>query len=295
MSNFDLLDRQCDDAVLIAENYCLDKSFDVLVRNFQFFEEKLNSLDDQGDKINVIRDRFNKNKQKYYKLLTFVNQFSASLENVNGVFNTYRNTWQTKDAPLEIIYENLIPVTQWATFNQKNGKLTRFIPSTPSVITLSREIVSWVNRNFVEEQYGIYNRIKVRLYIRGNVTDTFTFNGSYKEKCSANGHTNSGKTGGTLKVCCTGCGDLGGSRGCNRMGPDGRTCGNMYRYCPPSVNSSNCQTGTCKGWGEGTNPKKWSFKELEVSGKITFADTYLLGHDTLTLEMRNNRWVVIDL
>jgi hypothetical protein len=295
MNNFDLLNRQCDDVVLIAENYCLDKSFDILIRNFQFFEQRLNAIDDQNDRINVIKDRFNKNKNKYYKLLTFVNQFSASLENVNNVFNSYRNTWQTKDTPLEIVYEDIVPVTRWASFDQKSGKLTRFSSITnANVRSIARDVTEWANRNFVEEQYGIYNRIKVRLYIKGTVNDTFTFNGNYKEKCDANGHA-SGKATGVLKVCCNGCGDLGGYAGCNRMGPDGRTCGNMYRYCPPTKNSNNCATGTCKGWGEGTNPANWTFKELKITGRIVFADTYLLGYDTLTLELRNNRWVVIDL
>ena len=295
MSNFDLLNTQCDNAILIAEDYCLDKSFDILIRNFQFFEEKLNSFDDQSDKINVIKNRFIKNKEKYYKLLTFVNQFSASLENVNDVFNTYKNIWQTKNTPIEVIYDKLVPVTKWADFNQKNGRLTRFGSTTSSVLDISREITEWVNINFVEEQYGIYNTIKVRLYIKGSVNDTFTFNGSYEEKCSANGHSNSSGKTGVMTVCCTGCGGLGGSRGCNRMGPNGRTCGNMYTYCPAGVDSTNCATGTCKGWGEGTDPSKWSFKELNVSGTLVYADTYLLGHDILTLEMINNRWRVIDL
>jgi hypothetical protein len=289
MSNFDLLNRQCDDIILISENYCLDKSFDILLKNFQFFEQKLNSIDNQNDRINIIKERFNKNKQSYYKLLTFVNQFSASLENVHQTFNRYRDTWQTKNTPLEIIYGELIPITNWGNFNQNNGTITRFnndVNGQNRALGVTRQVTDWVNKNFVEEEYGVYNRIDVRIYIKGNVNDTFTFNGRYVEMCNP--------AGGNTQVCCNGCGALGGSKGCNRMGPNGRTCGNMYTYCPASVFSTNCVTGTCRGWKANTNKATWQGEELKVTGRIVFADTYLMGYDILNYQLINNRWVLIN-
>lgn len=278
MSNFDLLDTTCDDIILISEDFCLDKSFDILINNFQFFETELNKIDDQNDRVNIIRDRFNKNKEKYYKLLTFVNQFSASLENVHATFNRYRDTWQTKNTPLEVVYEKLVYINDWGTFNQKTGNITR----KSDITNVTNEVLSWANRNFIEEQYATYKNIKVRVYITADINDTFTFNGKFKERCGTGGVN--------AKVCCNGCGDLGGCKGCNRMGPDGRTCGNMYRYCPASVPSRNCVTGACKGWKEGSNKNKWQFQDLSVSKNIIYADTYLIGFDTLTLVSKNSKW-----
>lgn len=284
MSNFDLLNRQCDDVILISDNYCLDSSFEILVKNFEFFENKLNSINKQDDKVSILKSRFDKNKQKYYKFITFVNQFSASLENVHAVFNRQRDTWQTKNTPLEIIYNEVVPITRWGTFNNRNGEITR---NQNIISPIKKQIIDWVNQTFIEEQYGIYGNLRIRVYLSADITDTFTFNGRYDETCDAGG--------GSRTVCCNPCGDpRRPSRGCNRMGtiyvdgvrkqgPGG--CGDLGTWCPPAVHDTTCATGTCKGWGGGYNPRQWRSHPLRVSRTIQYNDRYLIGYDTLDLIM----------
>jgi hypothetical protein len=262
----DLLNTSCQDIVLISEDYCLDKSFDIIFKNFDILSSKLESKQKEVDLYKILKEKYNKNKEKYNKFLTFVDQFSSSLLDVMSAFNTNRDLWSIVNTPMEVIYPTIIYLEDWGTFNQKDGVLTKTTASSNT----QKHIEEWINYKFPYGQYGIYEKLNVRIYIQTKIPFTFSFKAEFNEACAASG--------GTMTICCKPC-DMGNdSKGCNRMGPKGsHVCGNMYDYCPSASHSSHCANGQCVGTGG---------KKLEINRKITLPDdSYLLGNDLLKFEV----------
>jgi hypothetical protein len=280
--NFDLLNRDCQKAILISEDYCLDKSFDIIKKNFDTFAIDLGVTDDQFERFEILKEKYEKNKDKYRKFLTFVNQFSSSLEDVQKTYNQYKNIWSAISTPIEIIFPEITEISNWGTFDIKTGKIEKVVSSsTNKTIT---KVENWINSKFPENEYGLYKNISVRIYFYIEIPVKYNINASYDEKCFAGGAS--------TKVCCGGCG-FKDNQGCNRMGPKGsHTCGNMYDWCPaPYYNSSNCATGSCKGWKSGENKSKWKQEKLKISKEIIFPnDKFFIGYDTINLSINNNRW-----
>jgi hypothetical protein len=277
--NFDLLNTTCQKAILISENFCLDKSFDIIKQNFDVFAKDLGMSDDQFQRFEILLDRYEKNKNKYRKFLTFVSQFSASLEDVQRTYNRYKNIWSIVSTPMEIIYPTILPVEKWGSFNVKTGIINENFSISNTEVT---KIENWVNNKFPEQEYGIYKNISIRVYFYFEKPVSYKMSASFIEKCYAGG--------GSSKVCCTGCSNFGGYAGCNRPGPGGNICGNMYDWCPaPYYNSTNCNTGSCKGWEKGQDKKTWKEKKLAISREIIFPnDKFFIGYQILRLQINNN-------
>jgi hypothetical protein len=230
----------------------------------------------------ILLDKYEKNKDKYLKFLTFVSQFSASLENIQKTYDAYKNIWSIISTPLEIIYPALVPINNWGTFDIKTGNITEDIILSRNEVS---KIVSWVNDKFPEQEYGTYKNISIRVYFYMEIAVPYKMSASFVEECYAGGAS--------TQVCCNGCGISRGHQGCNRMGPDGKTCGNMYNWCPgPFFNSTNCASGSCKGWELGQNRNTWKSTRLSISRTITFPnDRFFIGYRTLRLRINNrNVW-----
>ena len=272
----DIVDPNCQDIVLISEDYCLDKSFDIIQKNFEVLTTKLENKQKEVDLYKILREKYSKNKQKYEKFLTFVNQFSGNLLDVYYVFEKYRNIWSIINTPMEIVYPSIISLNNWGEFDKKNGILTKTLASQNT----QKEILEWTNYKFEYSLYGLYEFLNVRVYIDTSLPFNFSLNAEYDELCLANG--------GTKTVCCRGCGFGSDNKGCNRMGPKGtHVCGNMYDYCPSGNHSTNCATGQCTGSGN---------KKLQINKTITLPnDTYLLGSNVLKLKVNKNTklWEII--
>jgi hypothetical protein len=278
--NFDLLNTSCQKAILISEDYCLDKSFDIIKQNFDVFSTDLGMTDDQIDRFEILKQKYEKNKDKYRKFLTFVSQFSSSLENIQKVYDQYKDIWAVISTPMEIFYPNILPIEKWGTFDIKTGEITK----VNSVATLNtiKNVETWVNGKFPESEYGIYKNITVRIYFYIEIPITYKMTASYNEKCTAGGKN--------TKVCCKPC-NVGGFQPCNRMG-GGDSCGNMFTMCPANYyNSQNCVTGFCAGWSSDADPKTWKGRDLKISREIIYPnDRFFIGYNKINLSINNNAW-----
>jgi len=279
--NFDLLNTSCQKAILISEDYCLDKSFDIIKENFNVFATDLGATDEQFERFEILKEKYEKNKDKYRKFLTFVSQFSSSLENIQQTYNQYKDIWAAISTPMEIFYPELISIHNWGVFDIKTGKITKN-NSLVSNNTVTK-IENWVNNKFPEQEYGIYKNISVRIYFYIEIPIKYKMNASYNEKCIVGGTS--------TKVCCGGCG-FGGFAPCNRMGssPKDHVCGNMFSRCPGAYyNSSNCATGSCSGWQQNKDKKTWKETNLNISREIIFPnDKFFIGYDKINLSINNN-------
>jgi hypothetical protein len=281
--NFDLLNTSCQKAILISEDYCLDKSFDIIIQNFNVFSNDLAMTNDQFDRFQILKDKYEKNKDKYRKFLTFVSQFSSSLENVQQVHSQYKNIWSVISTPMEIFYPEILSIEKWGSFNIKTGEITE-VNSVETAKTINN-IETWVNSKFPENEYGIYKNISVRIYFYIEIPVKYKMNATYNEKCIVGGKS--------TKVCCKPCG-FGGFAPCNRMGgKNDHVCGNMFSRCPGAYyNSSNCATGSCSGWKSETDPKLWKGQDLKISREIIFNnDKFFIGYSKINLSINsNNSW-----
>jgi len=272
----DIIDPNCQDIVLISEDYCLDKSFDIIQKNFDVLTKKLDNKQKEVDLYKILREKYSKNKQKYEKFLTFVNQFSGNLIDVYYVFEQYRNIWSIINTPMEIVYPTIISLDNWGEFDEKRGILKKTLASQNT----EKQILEWTNYKFEYSLYGIYEYLNVRVYVDTTLPFKFSLKAEYDELCLASG--------GTTTVCCRGCAFDRENKGCNRMGPNGsHVCGNMYDYCPNARHSTNCATGQCRGSGG---------KKLEINKTITLPnDTYLLGNNILKLKVNKDTklWEII--
>lgn len=273
--NFNLLDPNCQKSILISEDYCLDKSFDIIKNNFELFSKELNLSNDQFKRFEILKNRFEENKQKYQKYLTFVSQFSASLENVQNIYNTYKNIWEANTTPLEVIYPTFVPVSEWGDFNEKNGVLTEITSISNTSI---KSITNWVNGKFSTERFGLYKNLVVRVYITKNIPNNFEVSASFKEDCDCQG--------GTHEVCCSKPCTHGGHKGCNKM-PKGNKCGNMFSLCPAGVLlNRGCIKTTCFGWGSGFTQQTWKGKTLSIKRSINSVESnYIVGFSKINFKI----------
>ena len=99
--NFDLLNTACQNAILISEDYCLDKSFDIIDNNLQKLSQDLESSSFDIEKFVILRQRYDKNKNLYNKFITFTRQFSSKLIDVQKTYDTYKNIWASNSTPLK--------------------------------------------------------------------------------------------------------------------------------------------------------------------------------------------------
>lgn len=300
-----VVNYKCPDIILIDENYCLNNSFDIIQNNFKNLLEKVNVSDDIIKEREVIYNRYLKNKEKYDKLLSYVTQFSGNWVIAEQTYNTYKNIWSLKDAPIEVVYPGIVDIENWGVYEE--GVITEQTSKSDKVLPL---ILNWVNSKYPEGLYGVYEKINLRIYFRDFFFDTMKFSASYEENCEAGG--------GQATVCCTGCTNWSGlgHKGCNKSIINGRkNCGNMYEWCPGTSgrvtgfaggsvtrakginNSANCATGSCLGWGEDFNKTQWKGKVLEVTQIFKEPDTIdniLLGHQIIKLKRNyqtsTNRW-----
>lgn len=278
--NFNLLNPNCQKSILISEDFCLDKSFDIIRTNFEVFTKELNLSNEQYKRFEILKQRYETNKDKYRKILTFVSQFSASLEDVQRTYNFYKNIWEANTTPIEVIYPVITPVEQWGTFNEKTGVLSENVTTSTQTIQL---IERWLNSNYSTSNFGLYKKIIVKIYLNKNIPDTFSYDASFVEDCECQG--------GTHQVCCTQPCSHGGHRGCNRM-PRGPKCGNMYTLCPNGVLvNGGCQKTSCQGWGAGFNRQTWRNKTLSIKRSInSVPNNYIIGFSKITFAVNNQQW-----
>lgn len=280
--SFDLLNPDCQNSILISDDFCLDKSFDIITRNFDYFSEKLYLNDKQQKRFTILKERFEKNKDDYRKLITFVNQFSSSLIDIQNIYNSNKDTWEAKDTPIEVSYPTLISIDTWGNFDEKTG---RIIENTGQSLIMVKRIKDWVNSKYPVDKFYLYKNIVVRVYIKKNIPINFEFSSSYKEMCECQG--------GSQEVCCTRPCAHGGSQGCNKM-PSGPSCGNMYSLCPgPRLVGRPCVVGSCRGWGSGFNEQNWRGKDLNINRKIiSNSNDYFVGFSKLNFSLSTNtfRW-----
>jgi hypothetical protein len=280
--NFNLLTPDCQNALLISDDFCLSKSFEIIENNFDLFSNELNLNDEQYKKYVILKERFENNKDKYRKFLTFVNQFSASLEDIQSTYNFYKDTWEANKTPIELLYPNLISVNLWGSFDEKTGKI---LENTTTSTFVVNQIKNWINTKYPPNSFYLYKKFVVLLYFQKNIPADFKFSATFKEDCDCQG--------GTSVVCCSGPANHGGSRGCNKM-PVGPRCGNMFILCPAAtLVNKNCTVGSCKGWGSGFNAQSWKGKTLSIDRKITSPNNnYFIGFSKITfsLNINTNTW-----
>lgn len=281
--NFDLLNTSCQNAILISEDYCLDKSFDIIDKNLQKITQDLESSSFDIEKFVILKQRYDKNKNLYNKFITFTRQFSSRLISVQDTYNNYKTIWENSSTPFEIIFPEIIELSEWGTFNKGNGVLLENKTTSKNIVD---DISKWINDKFPEQRYGIYKNITVNVFIGTDIPNVFKYTTKFNEQC------------GTATTTTAGCPPpyLGHS-GCNRMGTDwqgrpngGHVCGNQYSFCFNKFLSSNTKiegtySGSCKG-------KNHSNRILQVKSELESPnDFYLLGYNQIKYTMnKNNIW-----
>lgn len=292
--NFDLLNTACQNAILISDDYCLDKSFDIIDKNIQQIATDLTKTSFDIDKFVILNERYIKNKDKYNKFITFTKQFSSRLIDVQKIYDSNKQIWEATKTPFQIIYPPVVDLSEWGTFDQKTGILKENLNVSKTLI--NNTITKWINDNFPEQKYGLYKNIIVNVFVSTNFKKTFTFNCKYLELCDTSYNPD-------FIVKCSPCGNP-GYQGCNRMGPGGsHQCGNMFSWCPAptQINTGSKSTGYCRGWEYGNKPtllnydiNKWLFTgkllKIETTMESDF-DFHLLGYNQLEYSInKNNIW-----
>lgn len=308
--NFDLLNTACQNAILISEDYCLDKSFDIIEKNIQRISQDLTSSSFDIEKFLILKERYIKNKNKYNKFITFTRQFSSTLESTQNTFNTYKKIWEASNTPFEIIYPEIVDISEWGTFNKKNGNISEDSGLSKKSIN---NISKWINDKFPEQRYGIYKKIIVNVFLSTNIPNKFTFKAKHKEMCDTSQND-------AFVLNCNRMNSP-GSKGCNRMETNrlgaptgGSRCGNLYDFCTnPFVEKTGPVTGTrkartegsttgyCRGWPPGKEPnsvlnagqRPFGGKMLSVNSSIECPnDFYLIGYKKVTffLNTTKNIW-----
>jgi hypothetical protein len=310
--NFDLLNTACQNAILISEDYCLDKSFDIIEKNIQRISQDLTSSSFDIEKFLILKERYIKNKNKYNKFITFTRQFSSTLASTQNTFNTYKNIWQASNTPFEIIYPEIVDISEWGTFNKNNGNISEDSNLSKKSIN---NISKWINDKFPEQRYGIYKKIIINVFLSTNITNKFTFKTKHKEMCDTSQND-------AFVLNCTRL-NVDGRRGCNRMETNrlgaptgGHQCGNLYSFCTnPYINQKGTaggvtgtqqarvegsSTGFCRGWPPGMEPRSvlnpgerpFSGKMLSINSSIECPnDFYLIGYKKVTFVLNTkNVW-----
>ena len=295
--------------ILIDENYCLNNSFDIIKKNFEVLIGALNTLDSDNVYFDAVLSRYAKNKEKYQNFMSYVVQFSADWVGANETYLRNKNIWNNVySAPLEFVYPTIVDISNWGTY--KDGVIREV--STSSSKT-AENMVNWVNSKYPPKMFSAYTAINMRFYLDTETTDVLSFEASYSENCNTHGKSQ--------QVCCDShCKPKYGYRGCNKAIVDGHhQCANVFDWCPGTseivegfggttfVNRYNwmlddeegneikksiktpkkCQDGSCVGWGQGTNKKKWKNKKLELSGRLTGTDRRMLGSAIIEFELES--------
>lgn len=283
--NFDLLNTSCQNAILISDDYCLDKSFDIIDKNLQRISQDLESSSFDIDKFVILKERYEKKKDLYNKFLTFTRQFSSRLISVQKTYDSYKDIWNSTSTPFEVIYPEILEVSEWGTFNKGNGILLENKTTSKKAVD---NISKWINDKFPEQRYGIYKNITINVFIYTDIPNNFTFESTYNETCGM-------PTVGTVG-CDGGYRPSLGHHGCNRMGTDGNgrpngrhSCGNLYDWCWNSYfgipKTTGSVTGSCKGL---STPKK----TMKIKSNLECEnDFYLLGYNQIKYTInKNNIW-----
>ena len=309
--NFDLLNTSCQNAILISDDYCLDKSFDIIDKNLQRISLDLESSSFDIDKFVILKERYEKKKDLYNKFITFTRQFSSRLISVQKTYDSYKNIWNSTSTPFEVIYPEILEVSEWGTFNKGNGILLENITTSKKAVD---NISKWINDKFPEQRYGIYKNITINVFIYTDIPNTFNFKSKHKELCDTSYND-------AFVVSCGGKGVSG--PGCNKMATDGLgrptgggRCGNLGEFCTnewidskgtyggvtgtKKAKNTGKTTGYCRGWPPGEEPKKsfaatgrpFSGKMLQINSTLECpTDFYLLGYNQIKYTInKNNIW-----
>jgi len=281
ISNLLEANKKCPDIILIDENYCLNDSFDIIQKNFTFLLEKLRSSESSSEESQIIYDRYEDNKEKYQKFLTYVNQFSGNWLAAVQTFNTYKDFWRLKNAPLEVLYPVIIDISQWGTHDK--GVIQEDTLKSQQTI---EKVLKWANSVFLMKDFGIYENLNIRVYISATRSSSLEFKCYYDEECEA--------AGGSARICCEGCNSWSylGYKGCNKSVVKGhQQCANMYEWCPGTsgkvtgfvggtrkgnkgiTNSESCVEGSCVGWASDSDKNSWRGRRLEIEQKILSPQT----------------------
>ena len=282
--NFDLLNTSCQNAILISEDYCLDKSFDIIDKNLQKITQDLESSSFDIEKFVILKQRYDKNKNLYNKFITFTRQFSSRLISTQNTYNNYKTIWENSSTPFEIIFPEIIELSEWGTFNKGNGVLLENKTTSKNVVD---GVSKWINDKFPEQRYGIYKNINVNVFVWTDIPNKYSFKASLNEQC---GMSTTGSVG------CDGYRPSLGHKGCNRMGTDwngrpngGHQCGNMYDFCYNPYLGNVSVGGTVVGSCRGINQNK---KIMQIKTEIESPnDFYLLGYNQIKYTInKNNIW-----
>jgi len=309
--NFDLLNTSCQNAILISEDYCLDKSFDIIDKNLQKITQDLESSSFDIEKFVILKQRYDKNKNLYNKFITFTRQFSSRLISTQNTYNNYKTIWENSSTPFEIIFPEIIELSEWGTFNKGNGVLLENKTTSKKVVN---DLSKWINDKFPEQKYGIYKNINVNVFVYTDIPNKFNFKAKHKELCDTSYND-------AFLLKCGG--KCVSGPGCNKMATDGLgrptgggRCGNLGEFCTnewidskgtyggvtgtKKAKTTGQTTGYCRGWPPGQEPEKafsangrpFSGKMLQINSSLEcLFDFYLLGYNQIKYTInKDNIW-----
>lgn len=235
---FEKTDKSCNNIYLIDERLCLSDSFEIINFNFNNLSKNVDYLIDYANQFNELYTHFAQNSANW----------NTGAVQTNSKFNLYNSSYScvyslssSWNKEFSVIYPFILEINDYYT----------------NKTTYLEDIKSWLTLNFDPNDYAINQEVLVYLNLYQIDTFTFSFSGTYEEKCVTIPPPK--------QVCCSGnqCGDL--HRGCNLDDGDRHYCINAYSRCGTRVTTS-CATAACPSSGS----KRLNL--LQISN--TYNDTY---------------------
>lgn len=235
-------DKTCNNIYLIDERLCLSDSYNLINFNFDTLSANSLILMEYANQFNELYTYFTKNSSDWYVGAVNTNSKSHLYNGSYTCVNTMSSSWNKK---FNLIYPFILEIDDY--YSNQSAYLV--------------DIKNWLLLNFPPVQYAINQQVSIYVNLYQIDTFTFSFSGSYEEKCTPMPPPK--------QVCCSGdqCAEL--QRGCNITEGSGKNkrhyCINAYSICGKSVNKS-CSTAACPSSGS----KKLNL--LQISN--TYNDTY---------------------